>query len=71
VDDIDPRDFGRVEEQVRALAVRMDHIEEMLHAIQTELAQARGGWRTLMMVGGAAAAAASGLNWALTHLALR
>lgn len=31
------------------------------------LHEARGGWRTLMMVGGAAGTLGSAVSWALTH----
>jgi hypothetical protein len=39
-----------------------------LQAIQTTLAEARGGWRTLMLVGGAGTALGGVVAWALEHL---
>ena len=40
---------------------------EKLDRVLAQLAEARGGWRTLMMVGGAAGALGSGLSWILSH----
>jgi|AraplaDrversion2_2_1032049.scaffolds.fasta_scaffold00773_62 hypothetical protein len=41
---------------------------EKLDKVLAQLAEARGGWRTLMLIGGAAGSIGSGLTWILSHL---
>jgi hypothetical protein len=41
---------------------------EKLDKVLAQLAEARGGWRTLMLIGGAAGSIGSGLTWLLSHL---
>jgi hypothetical protein len=41
---------------------------EKLDKVLAQLAEARGGWRTLMLIGGAAGSIGSGLTWVLSHL---
>lgn len=62
--DIDPQEFGRLQAQVAALrqseertALALEAMVKSLQAIEIQLAEARGGWRTLLMVGGAAGTA--------------
>ena len=38
-----------------------------LDAIISTMAEARGGWRTLLLIGGAASAIGSVVSWAITH----
>jgi len=65
---IDPRDFGRLEQQVASLSQQVATLQETLAAINTTLNEAKGGWRALMMLGGAGAAAGSLITWALSHI---
>lgn len=60
--DINPQEFGRLQAEVLAqrrdldrMATSLDEMAKAMHAMQEQLAQARGGWKTLMLVGGAAA----------------
>jgi phage terminase large subunit-like protein len=41
---------------------------EKLDKVLAQLAEARGGWRTLMLIGGAAGTLGSGITWILSHL---
>lgn len=41
---------------------------EKLDKVLAQLAEARGGWRTLMLIGGAAGSIGSGLTWVLSHM---
>lgn len=57
------RDLGKHDAQIEALTVQfnrmhsdMQRMLEELQLIQSTLAEARGGWKTMMMVGGASAA---------------
>lgn len=56
------REIGRhdaqiesLQEQVRLLHKDMQQMNTLLQAIQSTLSEARGGWRTLMLVGGVSA----------------
>lgn len=67
--DVDPTEFGRLQAQVLELREYKDRtietlerIDKSLQAIEVQLAEARGGWRTLLLVGGAAGALGSGLT---------
>lgn len=67
--DVDPTEFGRLQAQVLELREHKDRtietlerIDKSLQAIEVQLAEARGGWRTLFLVGGAAGALGSGLT---------
>lgn len=67
---IDPRDFGRLEseveglkELVRAQTVAITTLTTQLNAIQLTLSEARGGWRMLLLVGGAGATLGGGIAW--------
>lgn len=71
---IDPQEFGRLQAQVQQLLdsdkAKTDLLTEMssaLHAMQLQLAEAKGGWHTLVYLGGAAASVGGLLSWALTH----
>ncbi|RTL40572.1 MAG: hypothetical protein EKK53_15400 [Burkholderiales bacterium] len=77
-DSIDPRDFGRLEAKVETLEMlvaeqteTLKRMADRLEAMSELLSQARGGWRTLMWVGGAVATVASAITWAINHLALK
>lgn len=67
--------LARLEVEVtylKAAVARLDQINtaqnEKLDRVLDQLAQARGGWRTLMLVGGAASSVGAGLSWLLSHL---
>jgi hypothetical protein len=53
--------FDGLQKSHEQLALKLDQVIETL-------AQARGGWRTLMVVGGAASAATAALSWIIQHM---
>lgn len=72
---IDPRDFGRLEseveglkELVRAQTAAITSLTTQLHAIQGTLSEARGGWRMLLLVGGAGATLGAGVVSLLEYI---
>lgn len=76
--EIDPRAFGRLEsevenlqELVRAQTVAMNLMNERLNTMNTTLSEARGGWRTVMLIGGSAASLGGLLSWALTNITIK
>jgi uncharacterized coiled-coil protein SlyX len=59
---IDPQEFGRLQAEVQAqrrdldrMAGSLDVMAKSLTAIQDQLSEARGGWKIMLMVGGASA----------------
>lgn len=72
------QDIARLEAQVAHLSKTVEHLSETvselsdtLHTINLTLAEARGGWRTMMLVGGAASALGGALTWVATHIRLQ
>lgn len=74
----DSLQIARLEERMSTLARDMDAQNEQLAAMRVQLEQvltalgeARGGWKTLMWLGGAAAGLGGFLSWAMTHLEIK
>jgi hypothetical protein len=68
-------DIGKLETEVAHLTGAVNDLKasnkalgEQLAAIQRTLSEASGGWRMLMLMGGAGAAAGGFISWALTNL---
>ena len=68
-------DVARLESEVSHLTKIVEELKvsnaqlvKALTEIQRTLDEARGGWRTLMWVGGAAASAGGAVSWILTHI---
>ena len=71
---IDPREFGRLEGAVAALKTELDSVKDRQVAIDgkldqvlDKLSEAKGGWRLLMALGGAAATLGGIITWFATH----
>ena len=76
--EFDLQEFGRLQAQVETLIdtnrVNTETLATLSAAIQSmqlQMAEAKGGWRALMLIGGASASLGSFATWALTHLAGR
>ncbi len=54
--DIDPRDFGRLEAEVESLRNEVAGLRADVRELLAIVSQAKGGWRTLVMVGSVAGA---------------
>ena len=74
--EIDPQEFGRLQGQVeqllesnRLLTETVTTLATAVQSMQLQMAEAKGGWRALMLIGGASASLGSFATWALTHLA--
>jgi outer membrane murein-binding lipoprotein Lpp len=59
---IDPQEFGRLQAKVDNLHDQNDRLEDRMNAMQQDIKEllaamenARGSWRTLVLLGGAAA----------------
>lgn len=74
VDMIDPREFGRLEGAVTALKTELDQVrtkqtqmDAKLDLVLDALSEAKGGWRIMMLLGGAGATLGGLLTWFATH----
>ncbi len=75
--EIDAQEFGRLQAQVETLiasdaekTVLLGQMSKSIQAIELQLAAAKGGWRLLIAMGGAAGAIGAGITWAAAHLKL-
>jgi len=73
--DIDPQEFGRLQAQVETLIASDAKKTELLEtlatdmtAVRLQLAEASGGWKLLVMLGGASSVVGGAITWFLTHL---
>lgn len=73
--DIDARAFGQLEGEVKALHAMLAEqnktladLSSQLDLVNKTLAEAKGGWKTLVWLGGVSASAASAITYLLTHI---
>ena len=73
-DMIDPREFGKLEGAVDNLKRDVDSLKadvkelgQKMDQVLERLSEAKGGWRALMMLGGAGATLGSFVTWFFTH----
>ena len=67
MDEVSPREYGALETEVKHLCSQMFLMQADMRAIRDLLEQSKGGWRMMMLVGGAGATFASGIAWLLSH----
>ncbi len=57
---------------MKAAITRLDdsnsELQQKLDKVLAQLAEARGGWRTLMLIGGAAGSIGSAVTWLVSRL---
>jgi hypothetical protein len=68
-------DIARLEVQVTHLSLNVEGLQESnqqltlkLDQVLLTLSEARGGWRTMMIVGGAASTVGAALSWLVQHM---
>jgi hypothetical protein len=78
VNPIDPQQFGALQAQVAVLIESDRRKTELLEtltqevtAMRLQMAEARGGWKALMLIGGASASLGGFATWLLTHMTWR
>lgn len=71
---IDPVEFGEIKGAVAALQaqvtdfkVRQAQMDQKLDMVLDKLAEAKGGWRAMMFVGGAFTSLGAGVAWIVDH----
>ncbi len=72
--EFDPREFGRLEGAVAALKTELNDVkhkqsvmDEKLDLVLDKLSEAKGGWKLLMGLGGAAVTLGGVVTWFATH----
>lgn len=60
-------DMDRLVQDMEDLKKNIKEIENTLNSINTTLAEARGGWRVLMMLGGAGGVLGSALTYVVNQ----
>lgn len=61
-------DIKHLQDDMDRMVRDMDEIKKSLADIQKTLSEAKGGWKLLMMVGGASVALGGGLVWLIDRL---
>ena len=65
---IDMRDYGRLEAQVDQLIKDMDVVTANVQAMRDLMEQSKGGWRTLVWLGGIAGTIGGAVSWFVSHV---
>ena len=72
---IDPVEYGEIkaavghlQSQLTEIKSRQATIDAKLDLVVSQLSEAKGGWRTLMMIGGAATTVGAAVSWVAQHL---
>lgn len=66
--EIDLRDYGRMEAQVAQLIKDVEQMKDNVQAMRDLMEQSKGGWRTLVFLGGVASSIGALITWMLTHV---
>jgi len=72
---IDPVEFGEIKGAVSALQAQITDFkarqavaEAKIDQVLDRLNEAKGGWRVLMLLGGAAGSVGAGIGWVASHM---
>ena len=65
---IDPIEYGGLKNEVAAIKLKQSQMDMKLDQVLEKLSEAKGGWRTLMLLGGAGATAGALVPWLFEHL---
>ena len=69
--EIDRRDYGKLEAQVEQLTKDVHELKETVKMMSDLMQNAVGGWKMLLLIGGAGAALGSVVSWALAHITVK
>jgi len=61
-------EIKHLQDDMDKMVKEMAEIKKSLALIQATLSEAKGGWKTLLMVGGAAATIGGVISWLLQHM---
>lgn len=72
---IDPVEYGELKGAVNSLQMQVtefkskqSQMDAKLDIIVSQLSEAKGGWRIMMMIGGAAGSIGAGITWFVSHM---
>ena len=60
--------FQALRSDMEQMTVQMQAMRSQLESVLEKLSEARGGWRVLMLLGGAGAALGSSVSYFLAHI---
>ena len=60
-------DIQHLQEDMDKMVKDMEEIKKAIVEIQKTLSEAKGGWKMLLAVGGAAGVVGSGITWLISH----
>ena len=60
-------DIKHLQADMDKLVQDMEEIKKSLYEINKTLSEAKGGWKVLMMIGGAGGAVGSFITWVVAH----
>lgn len=73
--EVDPRDYGKLEAQVERIIKDVDNLsdeikqlKESIQAIRDLMEQSKGGWKTLIYLGGLASTVGGLIAWLAAHI---
>lgn len=69
--EIDPQQFGELKATVAQLVASVGKLDQNVEHLLSQIDQASGGWKVLIAVASAGAAAATAFAWVLQHIQLR
>lgn len=61
-------DIAVLKSQLSSVQTELAQVKGTLEEVKALLTEARGGWRVMMLLGGAAAGVGGVVTWGLTHL---
>ena len=67
-DQINPREYGQLEADVRHLQASVQSMQLDIKAMRDLMEQSRGGWRLLMLLGGTASTFGAVAGWIAHNL---
>jgi len=62
--------IATIDRDMRAQTDKIESMQQQLTQVLEALSEAKGGWRTLMWLGGAAATFGAMVSWMLSHVKL-
>ena len=60
-------EIKHIQDDLDEIAKEMKQVREALAEINKTLSEAKGGWKVLMMIGGAGGAVGSFITWVVAH----
>lgn len=67
-DHIDPIEYGKLLAQVEHLTDKVDSMEKNVQAMRDLMERSKGGWRTLVWLGGVAGSVGAIAAWVISHV---